>query len=289
MIVFRRSRRTEPKRSRPGASIGKNLSVAYREPVKIVRGWMQYLFDENGRKYLDAYNNVPHVGHCHPRVTQAAREQMATLNTNTRYLHDRINQYAEALCATLPDPLSVCFFVNSASEANELALRLARAHTRRRDMIVLEAAYHGHTTALIDISPYKHDGPGGAGAPGWVHTAPIPDVYRGRYKRDDPQAGENTRATSPKSSNDYARPARDWPDSSPNPAPASAARFSFPMATSRRFINTCAKPAASASLMKCKPVTGGLERAFTRLNRKASRPTSSCWENPSATAIPSAR
>ncbi|MCG3159570.1 MAG: Acetylornithine/succinyldiaminopimelate aminotransferase [Acidobacteria bacterium] len=170
--------------------IGKNLSVAYREPVKIVRGWMQYLFDENGRKYLDAYNNVPHVGHCHPRVTQAAQEQMATLNTNTRYLHDGINQYAEALCATLPDPLSVCFFVNSASEANELALRLARAHTRRRDMIVLEAAYHGHTTALIDISPYKHDGPGGAGAPGWVHTAPIPDVYRGRYKRDDPQAGE---------------------------------------------------------------------------------------------------
>ncbi|HZS05204.1 MAG TPA: aminotransferase class III-fold pyridoxal phosphate-dependent enzyme [Blastocatellia bacterium] len=170
--------------------IGRNLSIAYRDPVKIVRGWMQYLFDENGRRYLDAYNNVPHVGHCHPRVVEAGRRQMTVLNTNTRYLHDLINRYAERLCATLPGHLSICFFVNSASEANELALRLARAHTRRRDLIVLEAAYHGHTTTLVDISPYKHDGPGGEGAPPWVHTAPIPDVYRGPYKRDDPQAGE---------------------------------------------------------------------------------------------------
>jgi 4-aminobutyrate aminotransferase-like enzyme len=169
--------------------LGKNLSVAYREPVKIVRGWMQYLFDEDGRRYLDAYNNVPHVGHCHPRVVEAACRQMATLNTNTRYLHDLINQYAAALLATLPESLSVCFFVNSGSEANELALRLARAHTGRRDMIALEAAYHGHTNTMIDISPYKHDGPGGTGAPHWVHTAPIPDVYRGPYRRDDPQAG----------------------------------------------------------------------------------------------------
>src|SRR5262245_20809439 len=170
-------------------ALGKNLSVAYKEPVKIVRGWMQYLFDEDGRRYLDAYNNVPHVGHCHPRVVEAARRQMAMLNANTRYLHDLINQYAAALCATLPDGLSVCFFVNSGSEANELALRLARAHTRRRDMIALETAYHGHTNTMIDISPYKHDGPGGTGAPAWVHTAPIPDVYRGPHRRDDPQAG----------------------------------------------------------------------------------------------------
>jgi 4-aminobutyrate aminotransferase-like enzyme len=171
------------------ARIGKNLSVAYREPVKIVRGWMQYLYDEEGRRYLDAYNNVPHVGHCHPRVVKAGQEQMSVLNTNTRYLHDLINQYAARLCATLPAPLEICFFVNSASEANELALRLAHAHTRRRDLIVLDAAYHGHTNMLIDISPYKHDGPGGLGAPGWVHTACIPDTYRGQYRRADPQAG----------------------------------------------------------------------------------------------------
>lgn len=170
--------------------IGRNLSIGYRDPVKVVRGWRQYLYDETGRQYLDAYNNVPHVGHCHPRVIEAACRQMSVLNTNTRYLHDTINRYAEALCATLPDPLSVCFFVNSASEANELALRLARTHTRQKDMIVLEAAYHGHTTGLIDISPYKHDGPGGSGAPDWVHTAPIPDGYRGLYKYGDAQAGE---------------------------------------------------------------------------------------------------
>jgi 4-aminobutyrate aminotransferase-like enzyme/Ser/Thr protein kinase RdoA (MazF antagonist) len=170
--------------------IGKNVSLAYKEPVKIVRGSMQYLYDEDARKYLDAYNNVPHVGHSHPRVVKAGQDQMALLNTNTRYLHDLINRYAERLCATLPDPLSVCFFVNSGSEANELALRLARAHTGRRDMIVLEHAYHGNTTTLIDISPYKHDGPGGTGAPSWVHTAAISDVYRGRYKGDDPLAGE---------------------------------------------------------------------------------------------------
>ena len=164
-------------------------ALSYREPVKVVRGWMQYLFDETGRRYLDAYNNVPHVGHCHPAVAAAAQRQMNVLNTNTRYLHDTINRYAESLCATLPAPLSVCFFVNSASEGNELALRLARAYTGRRDMIVLAAAYHGHTTSLIDISPYKHDGPGGQGAPDWVHTAPLADVYRGPYKADDPQAG----------------------------------------------------------------------------------------------------
>ena len=148
----------------------------------------QYLFDETGQRYLDAYNNVPHVGHAHPRVVAAAERQMRVLNTNTRYLHDNLNRYAQRLSATMPDPLNVCYFVNSASEANELALRLARAYTGQRDTIVNEGAYHGHTTGLIDISPYKHDGPGGTGAPDWVHTAPVADVYRGAYKADDPDA-----------------------------------------------------------------------------------------------------
>ena len=168
---------------------GHNLSIAYRDPLKIVRGWRQYLFDDVGRRYIDAYNNVPHVGHAHPRVVEAGHRQMALLNTNTRYLSDVANEYAERLTGTFPSPLSVCFLVNSASEANELALRLARSYTRRRDMIVLEAAYHGNTTGLIDLSPYKHAGPGGSGAPDWVHTVPIPDVYRGAHKADDPNAG----------------------------------------------------------------------------------------------------
>jgi 4-aminobutyrate aminotransferase-like enzyme len=170
---------------------GGNLSIAYRSPVKVERGWMQYLYDANGRRYLDAYNNVPHVGHCHPRVVCAGQAQMAVLNTNTRYPSDLSNEYAARLTATLPSPLAdgVVYLVNSASEANELALRLTRAHTRRRDMIVLEGAYHGNTTSLIDISPYKHAGSGGEGAPPWVHVAPLADDYRGPFKRDDPNAG----------------------------------------------------------------------------------------------------
>jgi 4-aminobutyrate aminotransferase-like enzyme len=154
--------------------LGRNLSIAYDEPVKIVRGEMQYLFDDEGRRYLDAYNNVAHVGHCHPKVVAAGQEQMALLNTNTRYLSDLIIRYAERLTATLPKSLRVCFFVNSGSEANELALRLARAHTNARDLIVLDHAYHGNTTTLIDISPYKHNGPGGDGPPSWVHKVSLP-------------------------------------------------------------------------------------------------------------------
>ncbi len=171
------------------ALLGKSLSISYQRPLKIVRGWMQYLYDETGRAYLDVYNNVPLVGHSHPRVVRAAKEQLALLNTNTRYLHDNINRYAERLTRLLPEPLRVCFFVNSGSEANELALRLARAHTGREDIIVLEHAYHGHTNTLIDISPYKFDGPGGRGKKPWVHVAPLADDYRGAYRRGDKQAG----------------------------------------------------------------------------------------------------
>jgi 4-aminobutyrate aminotransferase-like enzyme len=154
--------------------LGRNLSIAYEKPLNIVRGSMQYLFDDEGRRYLDAYNNVAHVGHCHPKVVAAGQRQMELLNTNTRYLSELILEYAEKLTATLPEPLSVCYFVNSGSEANELAIRLARAHTKARDMIVLDHAYHGNTSTLIDLSPYKHNGPGGEGAPSWVHTVPLP-------------------------------------------------------------------------------------------------------------------
>jgi len=169
--------------------VGRNVSTGYARPLQMIRGRGQYLYDDTGRMYLDAFNNVPHVGHCHPRVVEAADRQMRLLNTNTRYLHGNLIDYAERLTSTLPDALSVCYLVNSASEANELALRLVRAHTGRREMIVLEHAYHGNTTSLIDISPYKHDSNGGTGAPDWVHTVPIPDTYRGLYRRDVPDAG----------------------------------------------------------------------------------------------------
>ncbi len=169
--------------------LGGNLRLSYREPLHIVRGSMQYLWDATGRRYLDAYNNVPHVGHCHPRVVAAGQAQMARLNTNTRYLHELTNAYAERLGASLPGALQVCYFVNSGSEANELALRLARAHTGRRELIVLEHAYHGNTTSLIDASPYKHAGPGGSGPAPWVHVAPLPDLYRDSGRQGGPESG----------------------------------------------------------------------------------------------------
>lgn len=169
--------------------IGPSLSISYKKPLKIVQGAMQYLFDEEDQTYLDAVNNVCHVGHNHPRVVRAAQRQMAILNTNTRYLHDYLVEYAERLTATMPEPLRVCYFVCSGSEANDLALRMARAKTGQMDNIVVEGAYHGTTIANIEISPYKFDGPGGAGAPTHVHKVPMPDTYRGLYRRDDPQAG----------------------------------------------------------------------------------------------------
>ena len=171
------------------ARIGPSLSVSYTHPINIVRGWMQHLYDSDGRAYLDGVNNVPHVGHCHPHVVEAGQRQMALLNTNTRYLHECLATYADRLCATLPDPLRVCFFVNSGSEANELALRMARAATGSRDTIVVAVGYHGNTTTLIEISPYKFDGPGGAGAPPWVHKVPTPDIYRGLYRGRDGDPG----------------------------------------------------------------------------------------------------
>lgn len=161
------------------ARIGGNVSVSYgTNPLNIVRGIGQYLYDDVGHRYIDAYNNVAHVGHSHPRVVRAVSDQLAVLNTNTRYLQDQLTAFADALVATFPVPLCVCYFTASGSEANELALRLARTFTQQRDLIVMESAYHGHTTTLIDMSPYKHAGPGGQGAPDWVHTTLIPDVYR---------------------------------------------------------------------------------------------------------------
>ncbi len=160
-------------------TIGPSLSLSYDRPLHITRGWKQYLYDATGRGYLDCVNNVAHVGHCHPAVTRAASEQMALLNTNTRYLHRKLTDYAERLTATLPDPLRVVYLVCSGSEANELALRLARAHTGRNGVIVVDTAYHGNTNALVEISPYKFNGPGGRGRPPHVQVVPLPDVYRG--------------------------------------------------------------------------------------------------------------
>ncbi|MFT7619219.1 MAG: 4-aminobutyrate aminotransferase-like enzyme/Ser/Thr protein kinase RdoA (MazF antagonist) [Planctomycetota bacterium] len=186
----RRQRSKDEMRSVRESVLSPSLSIAYLEPLKIVRGERSYLFDEAGTKYLDCVNNVCHVGHCHPHVVAAGSRQMARLNTNTRYLHDNIINFAERLTSMLPDKLQVCFFVNSGSEANELALRLARTHTGAEDMIVVDHSYHGNTQATIDVSPYKFDGVGGRGAPEFSHKVLLPDGYRGPYLYDCPDAGQ---------------------------------------------------------------------------------------------------
>jgi 4-aminobutyrate aminotransferase-like enzyme len=172
-----------------GKLIGPSLSISYEKPLHIVRGVLQYLVDASGRRFLDAVNNVAHVGHAHPDVVRAGQRQMSALNTNTRYLHEAILEYAERLQATLPSSLSVCYFVNSGSEANELAIRMARAFTGERDLIVVDSGYHGNTSTLVEVSPYKFDGPGGSGAPPWVHAVPMPDTYRGPFRENDDNAG----------------------------------------------------------------------------------------------------
>ena len=159
-----------------------SLSLSYDTPLHIVRAKGQYLYDANGKRYLDAVNNIQHVGHCHPMVVDAARKQYGILNTNTRYLDENVVSYAKDLTSYLPDDLNVCFFTNSGSESNDLALRLARNKTQSKDTIVLDGAYHGHVSSLIDISPYKHNSKGGSGPPSYVHTLPMPDPFRGKYR-----------------------------------------------------------------------------------------------------------
>ncbi len=167
--------------------LGKSMSLQYKQPLHIVRGSGVYLIDNLGRKYLDTVNNVAHVGHEHLEVVRAGQEQIALLNTNTRYLHKNINKLAEVLQETLPKELCVFHFVNSGSEANELALRMAKTFTGQQDIIASEVGYHGNTNACIDISSYKFDGKGGSGAPEHTQIFPLPDTFRGKYR--GPEAG----------------------------------------------------------------------------------------------------
>lgn len=170
--------------------IGRNLSISYKQKLKIVKGALQYLYDDKGNTYVDCVNNPSHVGHCHPVVVKRMQKQIATLNTNTRYLNDNMMEYAKRLTETLPSSLSVCYFTNSGSEANDLAVRMARHYTKQKDIIVLNHAYHGTSTVAMEMSPYKFDGEGGFGQMPWIHKAMNPDLYRGPYKYGDNDAGK---------------------------------------------------------------------------------------------------
>lgn len=155
--------------------LGPNVNTFYDDPVHLVRGQGVKVWDADGRDYLDCYNNVPHVGHCHPRVVEAICKQAGTLNTHTRYLHEGILEYVEALTATFADPLSTAIMTCTGSEANDIALRMAQAATGNLGVIATDHTYHGNTMAVSQLSR-TNPPPGGY----WDNVAfvPAPDSYR---------------------------------------------------------------------------------------------------------------
>src|SRR3954462_11431331 len=183
------------------------LFLYYKRPLMIVEGKAQYVFDEHGRRYLDALGGIVtiSVGHCHPDVVAAARRQIELLqHATTIYLHPNISEYAEKLAAKMPGDLKVCYFVNSGSEANDLALLLARASTGNYDMIALRNAYHGGNASGVGVTAHhtwKFNTPHSFG----VHHAMTPDPFRGYWGRDDADAGRKY-AADVKNLIDYATP-----------------------------------------------------------------------------------
>ncbi len=181
------------------------IFLYYKKPIMLVEGKGQYVFDETGRRYLDGLGGIVtiSVGHCHPHVVEAARLQNETLqHSTTIYLHPNIAEYAEKLASKMPGDLKVCYFVNSGSEANDLALLMARAYTGNFDVIALRNCYHGGNMSAMGLtshSTWKFNVPHSFG----VHHAMTPDPYRGAWSRTDPDAGKNY-AADVKSLIDYA-------------------------------------------------------------------------------------
>src|SRR5256885_13205383 len=183
------------------------IFIYYKKPIMLVEGKGQYVFDEKGRRYLDALGGIVtiSIGHCHPDVVEAARRQNELLqHATTIYLHPNIAEYAQKLAAKMPGELKVCYFVNSGSEANDLALLMARASTGNYDVIALRNAYHGGNASGMSVtahSTWKYNVPHSFG----VHHAIAPYPYRGTFGYDDPDAGKKY-ADDVKSLIDYATP-----------------------------------------------------------------------------------
>ncbi len=169
--------RTTNLMARREALLGPAMSTFYNDPVHVVRGEGVWLWDADGRRYLDCYNNVPHVGHCNPRVVQAICDQAGTLNTHTRYLHEGILDYVERLAATFADPLKTAILTCTGSEANDIALRMAEAMTGKRGIIATDATYHGNTALVSQLS--KSNVPVvGFGLDRYLRHVPAPDSLR---------------------------------------------------------------------------------------------------------------
>lgn len=167
-------------------AMGPSYRLFYNEPVHLVRGEGVWLFDAAGKRYLDCYNNVASVGHCHPQVVAALSKQAATLNTHTRYLHENVVNYAERLSATLPGDLSVCLFVCTGTEANDLAFRIARTVSGHEGAIVSDNSYHGNSIVVTELSTAEYPV---AEQPSWLATAEAPNGFRGSYRYGEPELG----------------------------------------------------------------------------------------------------
>ena len=155
--------------------LGPNVRLFYEDPVHLVRGEGNWVWDAAGRRYLDAYNNVAQFGHCHPAVVAAITRQAGMLNTHTRYLHDGILDYVERLVALLPDAITCAAMVCTGSEANDLALRMAQAATGQRGIIATDHTYYGNTAAVSQLSTIS---PPVGGFAGHIRHVAAPDSYR---------------------------------------------------------------------------------------------------------------
>ncbi|MCP4335741.1 MAG: aspartate aminotransferase family protein [Gammaproteobacteria bacterium] len=173
--------------ARRKAALGPTYQNFYDEPLHLVRGSGSKLWDVSGREYVDAYNNVVSVGHCHPRVVDALCKQAATLNTHTRYLHSGIVELGEMLIDRLPGDIDTCIFTCTGSEANDLATQIARHVTGNQGVIVTEASYHGVSELTRQLSTDSYPA---ENRPDWLAVVEPPNLYRGPYHREDPEAGQ---------------------------------------------------------------------------------------------------
>ena len=163
--------------ARRNKNISPAQSLSYKEPIQMSGAAFQYMYDTEGNTFLDAYNNIIQVGHCHPKVVRAGQQTLAKLNTNTRYIYEELLTYTDKLLSKFPSHLNKVFLVNSGSAASDLALRIAKTHTKKNKVMVLQHGYHGNTQNAIDISHYKYNHNGGTGKKQDVIETEMPKIF----------------------------------------------------------------------------------------------------------------
>ena len=180
------------------------FSLSYDKPIVFKSSAFQYMFDNNGNSYLDAYNNIPLVGHAHPVVNDAISKQIKKLNTNTRYIYDNLYDYGKRLLKKFPKRLNKIYFVNSGSEASDLAIKIALSHSKNKNIMVVQNGYHGHTQRGTDISHYKYGDNKGQGIKKYIKEVPMPNTYRSIYPKSEKNIGKKYAEDASKKINNIA-------------------------------------------------------------------------------------